>query len=89
METWRVYEVLDESLAPSGPDSLYDLAGNYLAPGSRVLDAGCRDAAHLIRLVERYGVTGVGVDPVEVHVARARAAIETPVLKIAPTSSRS
>ena len=50
-ETWRVYEVLDESLAPSGPVSLHDLAGSYLAPGSRVLDAGCRDAAHLIRLI--------------------------------------
>jgi ubiquinone/menaquinone biosynthesis C-methylase UbiE len=75
-ETWRVYDVLDESLAPSGPDSLYALAGEYLSPGSRVLDAGCRDAAHLIRLLELYEVTGVGVDPVEVHIERARAAIE-------------
>jgi ubiquinone/menaquinone biosynthesis C-methylase UbiE len=76
-ETWRVYDVLDESLAPSGPESLYDLAGKYLAPGARVLDAGCRDAAHLIRLVELYGLTGVGVDPVEVHIERAQAAIDT------------
>ncbi|HEX7310346.1 MAG TPA: class I SAM-dependent methyltransferase, partial [Gaiellaceae bacterium] len=76
VETWRVYDVLDESLAPSGPDSLHDLAGSYLAPSARVLDAGCRDAAHLIRLIRRYGVTGVGVDPVEVHIERARAALE-------------
>ena len=76
-ETWDVYEVLDESLAPSGPDSLYDLAADYLAAGSRFLDAGCRDAAHLIRLIQLYGATGVGVDPVEVHIARARAAIES------------
>jgi SAM-dependent methyltransferase len=76
-ETWRVYAVLDESLAPAGPDSLYDLAGGYLAAGSRVLDAGCRDAAHLIRLIELHGVTGVGVDPVEVHIERAQAAIES------------
>jgi SAM-dependent methyltransferase len=75
-ETWRVYEVLDESLAPSGPDLLYDIAGTYLAPGLRVLDAGCRDAAHLIQLIRRYDVTGVGVDPVEVHIERARAAVE-------------
>jgi SAM-dependent methyltransferase len=75
-ETWRVYEVLDESLAPSGPDSLYDRAERYLAAGSRFLDAGCRDAAHLIRLIQRYGATGVGVDPVEVHIERARTAIE-------------
>lgn len=76
-ETWRVYEVLDESLAPSGPDSLYDVAGSYLTADSRLLDAGCRDAAHLIRLIQRYGATGVGVDPVEVHIERAKAAIES------------
>jgi SAM-dependent methyltransferase len=76
-ETWRVYEVLDESLGPSGPDSLYDVAGSYLAADSRLLDAGCRDAAHLIRLIQRYGATGVGVDPVEVHIERAKAAIES------------
>jgi ubiquinone/menaquinone biosynthesis C-methylase UbiE len=75
-ETWRVYDVLDESMSPSGPDSLYDLAGRYLTAGSRVLDAGCRDAAHLIRLIQLYGATGVGVDPVEIHIERARAAIE-------------
>jgi SAM-dependent methyltransferase len=74
-ETWRVYELLDESLAPSGPDSLYDVAGSYLTAESKLLDAGCRDAAHLIQLIQRYGVTGVGVDPVEVHIERARAAI--------------
>jgi SAM-dependent methyltransferase len=76
VETWSVYDVLDESLAPSGPQSLHDLAGTYLKPGMRVLDAGCRDAAHLIRLIRRCGVTGVGVDPVEVHVERANAAVD-------------
>jgi ubiquinone/menaquinone biosynthesis C-methylase UbiE len=75
-ETWDVYELLDAGLEPNGPDSLYEIAGRHLAPGARVLDAGCRDAAHLIQLVERSGVTGVGVDPVELHVERARAAVE-------------
>lgn len=75
-ETWRVYDVLDETLEPTGPDSLHDLAGTYLSAGKRFLDAGCRDGAHLIRLVHRYGATGVGVDPVEIHVERAKAAIE-------------
>ena len=75
-ETWRVYDLLDQSLEPRGPDMLYDLAGEYLEPGSKVLDAGCRDAAHLIRLVSRYDVTGVGVDPVDVHIERARVAVE-------------
>jgi cyclopropane fatty-acyl-phospholipid synthase-like methyltransferase len=74
-ETWRVYEALDRSLEPRGPDSLLELAGEYLQPGSRMLDAGCRDAAHLIRLVQLYDATGVGVDPVPVHVERAKAAV--------------
>ena len=75
-ETWRVYDALDQSLEPRGPSSLYDIAGSYLKTGSRILDAGCRDAAHLIELVQRYGATGVGIDPVEVHIDRAKAAVE-------------
>jgi SAM-dependent methyltransferase len=50
-ETWRVYDVLDESLGPEGPNSLYELAGEFLRPGARVLDAGCRDAAHTLELI--------------------------------------
>jgi len=74
-ETWDVYERLDISLRPRGPDSLHELAAEYLRPGDTVLDAGCRDAAHLVRLVQAIGVTGVGVDPVEIHIERARAAV--------------
>jgi SAM-dependent methyltransferase len=33
-----------------------------LAPGARVFDAGCGKAELLLRLTERYGVRGVGVD---------------------------
>jgi len=75
-QTWRAYDLLDRSLAPRGPDSLYERAGEYVKAGSEVLDAGCRDAAHLARLVQLYDVTGVGVDPVEVHIEKARAAVE-------------
>jgi ubiquinone/menaquinone biosynthesis C-methylase UbiE len=74
-ETWRVYDALDVSLAPRGLESLFDAAGPYLASGSRILDAGCRDAKHLIELVRRHDATGVGVDPVELHVERARVAV--------------
>jgi SAM-dependent methyltransferase len=74
-ETWSVYDLLDRSLEPRGPDSLHDLAAEYLAPGAVILDAGCRDAADLIRLVRAHDATGVGVDPVEIHVARAHAAV--------------
>jgi ubiquinone/menaquinone biosynthesis C-methylase UbiE len=74
-ETWSVYDLLDRSLEPRGPDSLHDLAAEYLLPGAVILDAGCRDATHLIRLVQAHDATGVGVDPVEIHVARAHAAV--------------
>jgi hypothetical protein len=51
-ETWSLYKLLDRSLDPRGPDWLHTRAGEYLTPGSVVLDAGCRDGAHLIRLVQ-------------------------------------
>lgn len=73
--TWDVYARLDRSLHPPGPESLHGRARRYLRPGDVVLDAGCRDAKHLIRLVRENEVTGVGVDPVEVHIERARAAV--------------
>jgi cyclopropane fatty-acyl-phospholipid synthase-like methyltransferase len=41
----------------------------------RVLDVGCRDAWYLIRLAERFGVTGLGIDPVPWHIERAASAI--------------
>jgi SAM-dependent methyltransferase len=74
-ETWSVYALLDRSLAPRGPEWLHARAGEYLARGAVVLDAGCRDAEHLIRLVQVYDVTGVGIEPVGIHVERARAAV--------------
>lgn len=73
--TWDVYEQLDVSLNPNGPDWLHELAGQYIRSGNVVLDAGCRDAEHLIRLVQTHDITGVGVDPVEIHVDRARVAV--------------
>jgi SAM-dependent methyltransferase len=67
--------LLDESLAPRPPDSLLDLALPLLTPDSRLVDVGCRDARHLIPLVTRSGCNGVGIDPVERNVDRARAAV--------------
>jgi ubiquinone/menaquinone biosynthesis C-methylase UbiE len=55
---------------------LHELAGGYLDPVNRVLDAGCRDAAHLIRFVQDHDAVGVGVDPVAIHIERGRAAVE-------------
>jgi SAM-dependent methyltransferase len=67
--------VLSESLGPRPPDFLLELAVPLLTPERRLLDVGCRDARHLIPLVARSGCTGVGIDPVDRNVDRARAAV--------------
>jgi ubiquinone/menaquinone biosynthesis C-methylase UbiE len=68
-------EVLDRSLDPGGPDLLLELAAPHLHSRSRILDVGCRDAAYLIRLVQTHGCSGLGFDPVDWHIGRARAAV--------------
>ena len=73
--TWDVYARLDVSLDPTGPDQLHEMAAELLPAGGTVLDVGCRDAAHLVRLVQANDVTGVGVEPVPLHLERARDAV--------------
>ncbi len=57
-------EVLDDALAV--------LAQRLPALGARVLDVGCGKAEALLRLAERYGVNGVGVDGNAAFIAEAR-----------------
>ncbi|WP_152364208.1 class I SAM-dependent methyltransferase [Microlunatus speluncae] len=74
--TWTLYEQLDVSSNPRSPDWLRGLAAGLLPPDGSVLDAGCRDAAHLIQLARDLpGITGVGVEPVPVHVRAAEEAV--------------
>jgi SAM-dependent methyltransferase len=72
---WALYRALDRSLDPRGPDVLHEIAAEHLSGGSLVLDAGCRDAEHLIRLVQANDARGVGVDPMPWHIARAKIAV--------------
>jgi SAM-dependent methyltransferase len=74
-ETWNVYDVLDRSLDPRGPEVLPALATERLTPASVVLDVGCRDASHLIQLVREAGASGVGIDPVSRFVEQAQEAV--------------
>lgn len=67
--------LLDESLAPRSPDSLLDVAEVLLTPQGKLLDVGCRDGRHLIALVHRADCSGVGIDPVNRNLERARAAV--------------
>ena len=75
--TWDIYAKLEESLESRGPDSLYRLAVEGASAGDFILDVGCRDAAHTIRLLaEIEGSTALCIDPVPLHVGRARRAID-------------
>jgi SAM-dependent methyltransferase len=59
---------LDESLAPRGPEVLYELVGDLrLRVGPSVVDVGCGEGRHTIELARRFDAVVVGVDPVERH----------------------
>src|SRR5262249_48551009 len=64
---------LARSLEPRATTMLYDELGRLgMEPGDLVLDAGARDAVHAIELVRRYSCRAIAVDPVALHVERAR-----------------
>ncbi len=63
---------LDRSLGPRGPDMLFDVVGDLgIGPAHRVLDAGCRDARHVVELRRRFGCEVVGVDLTWPNIVRA------------------
>jgi SAM-dependent methyltransferase len=67
---------LDRSLNPRGTDWLF----TYFAqlgprPGELVVDVGARDAGGAIRLVRKHGLRAIALDPVPLHVERAREAV--------------
>jgi len=68
-------EELDRSLNPRGTDWLF----TYFAelgpqPGQLVVDIGARDAGGAIRLVREHGLRAIALDPVPLHVEKAREA---------------
>jgi ubiquinone/menaquinone biosynthesis C-methylase UbiE len=64
---------LARSLDPRGLDSLYDeFAQLGVTANHTVLDAGARDAEHSVKLVRRFGCRVVAVDPIPLHIERAR-----------------
>jgi len=80
-------ESLKQSLEPRGNDWLLELFASLgPRPGEALLDVGCRDAKHSIRLVHEHGLRAVAIDPIPMHVERARsdaaaAGIEMTVLE--------
>jgi SAM-dependent methyltransferase len=66
-------EALDESLAPRGPDFLFELvAGMGLPPGARAVDVGCGEGRQAVALAERFGLSVAGIDPVQRHIDVSR-----------------
>jgi sarcosine/dimethylglycine N-methyltransferase len=80
-EVWsrdsELRKTLKQSLEPRGTDWLLELFAS-LGPraGDVLLDVGCRDAKHSIRLAREHGLRGYAIDPVPLHVERARAEVE-------------
>jgi SAM-dependent methyltransferase len=62
-----------ESLGPRGADMLYELFTSF-GPTARseVIDIGCRDASYAIELAHRFECRVLGIDPVPIHIERAR-----------------
>lgn len=64
---------LGRSLAPRATTMLYDeFARLGVGPDDLVLDAGGRDAVHAIEIVRRLDCRAITIDPVPLHVDRAR-----------------
>jgi SAM-dependent methyltransferase len=67
---------LDESLNPRGPESLYEIVGKLgLRPGANVVDLGCGEGRHSIKLAEDFGFAVQGIDPVPRHIELANEAL--------------
>lgn len=68
-------ERLDESLSPRDPSILLQIVRELdLRPDSSVVDVGCGEGAHALRLATHFGVRVLGIDPVQRHLDLAREA---------------
>ena len=68
--------VLDASLTPRGPESLYELVRDLGLPAAAsVVDVGCGEGKHTLALAERFGFAVRGIDPVPRHIDLAKEAL--------------
>jgi len=67
---------LQRSLEPRGTDWLFEaFAARRPQAAQLVADVGARDAGHTIRLVREHSVRAIALDPLPLHVERAREAV--------------
>jgi ubiquinone/menaquinone biosynthesis C-methylase UbiE len=66
MDLWKFFDITHRHhrlCNPTSIEKLDELCGLFgLPPGARVLDIACGKAELLVRLAERFGIAGVGVD---------------------------
>ena len=80
MDRWKYFDITHRDHVVCNPMSLAkidEMVGLLdLSPGARVLDVACGKAELLVRVAERWGIRGVGVDlsPYVVRQAREKAA---------------
>jgi SAM-dependent methyltransferase len=68
-------QLLDDSLDPRGPDSLFDLLRSLDLPtGGVAVDVGCGEGRDAIRLARDAGLRVIGVDPIGRHLEVSSAA---------------
>jgi SAM-dependent methyltransferase len=69
-------EALDESLAPRGPEFLYEVVSPLALPrGAFALDVGCGAGKHSLELARRFGFSVLGIDPDAGNIEAAREAL--------------
>jgi SAM-dependent methyltransferase len=77
MDTWKYFDITHREHVVCNPTSLAkldELIGLLrLQPGSRVLEIACGKGELLVRLTERYGISGIGVDKSPYFMADAQA----------------
>jgi SAM-dependent methyltransferase len=84
VDTWKFYDITHRDHVLCNPLSLAkvdEMVGLLDLPaGGRILDIGCGKGEMLVRIVERYGVSAVGVDlsPYVVRELRERVASRIP-----------
>lgn len=80
---------LDVSLSPRGPDLLFDLVRDLDLPArASVIDVGCGEGGHTLRLADELGLQVLGIDPVSRHLEIAKEALTDAVAGHSDVGSR-
>ncbi len=86
MDRWSYFDITHRDhdiMNPMSSGKLNEMIGLLRLPeGAKVLDIGCGKAEPLVRIVERYAISGIGVDPSPKVIVeakqRAAARVESP-----------